>query len=373
VIFYISLHLSTMFAISLCRSKLMIWTASFALLFLHRFAQSQNVMDFNFIPERDYVLEVVIGWLHLRCLSFSLEDRSGRNKMSTLFLYIEYCLYLPLFFFGPILIFPRFEKCIQNENSSNTSDNIRRFAREFAKYTIWILIINCIILRHLHFNAIQVRPHIIEEMPFIALCGVQFCIGLFFMLKYYVLYGLFGAFARLEAIEAPSPPDCVAVIYRYSEMWKTFDKGLYAFLIRYIYVPCCAWTGDGNRSKVTAALLTFLFAFVWHGTMIHVFVWSLLNFIGVAIELIIKEVMAKKASISALEQRLETIVTSMLLLISLLANAFFCSGAEVGMAVTKRTLLSEGIATTLFTVFVMYSACQVTKIIKMVGNGCSKC
>lgn len=57
-------------------------------------------------------------------------------------------------------------------------------------------------------------------------------------MKYVVSYGIAGAFARLDNMEPPPTPRCIARIHVYSQMWKHFDVGLYRFLVKLVTLLC---------------------------------------------------------------------------------------------------------------------------------------
>lgn len=64
-----------------------------------------------------------------------------------------------------------------------------------------------------------------------ALGGFGFGMGQFFFIKYTFIYGTVITIARFdEFFEPPKPPKCISRIYLYSDMWRSFDRGLYDFL-----------------------------------------------------------------------------------------------------------------------------------------------
>lgn len=64
-----------------------------------------------------------------------------------------------------------------------------------------------------------------------ALGGFGFGMGQFFFIKYTFIYGTVITIARFDKFfEPPKPPKCISRIYLYSDMWRSFDRGLYDFL-----------------------------------------------------------------------------------------------------------------------------------------------
>lgn len=77
---------------------------------------------------------------------------------------------------------------------------------------------------------------IVRRLDIWSAAGLGYTLGQFFMTKYLVLYGLPSALAKLDYIEAPPPPKCVGRIHLYSQMWRDFDRGLYNFMLKYLFI-----------------------------------------------------------------------------------------------------------------------------------------
>jgi hypothetical protein len=69
-------------------------------------------------------------------------------------------------------------------------------------------------------------------MGYWTLNGIGYCMAKFFYLKYVIIYGVMGSFARAEGYKAPPHPRCIHRIHRYSDMWRYFDRGFYLFIFR---------------------------------------------------------------------------------------------------------------------------------------------
>ncbi len=48
--------------------------------------------------------------------------------------------------------------------------------------------------------------------------GLGYSLAQFFMLKYYVFYGLPSSLARLDRVEAAGPPICIGRVHLYSQV-----------------------------------------------------------------------------------------------------------------------------------------------------------
>ncbi|KAI5635617.1 MBOAT, membrane-bound o-acyltransferase family domain-containing protein [Phthorimaea operculella] len=131
------------------------------------------------------------------------------------------------------------------------------------------------------------NTRVVRMLPPLALCGGGLWMGAQFHMKYIIIYGTTTAFARLDNIEPPPTPRCIARIHVYSEMWKYFDVGLYRFLAKYIYRP--GFQEISNEYdlpklaiKMMASFATFAFVFMWHGAIKSILVWSILNYLVVS-------------------------------------------------------------------------------------------
>lgn len=52
------------------------------------------------------------------------------------------------------------------------------------------------------------------------------------------------------------------------QVWREFDRGLYAFFKNYIFVPICEPTFSMGR-KITGVLVSYSFVLLWHGFYHH--------------------------------------------------------------------------------------------------------
>lgn len=98
--------------------------------------------------------------------------------------------------------------------------------------------------------------------------------------------------AEFDGMSMYSLPCCPSYIHRYSVLWKDFDRGLYIFLVKYIYAPFVNKLNSLDSKnkvhievkKLLASALTFSYVFLWHNISYDVFIWSALNFLGITIE-----------------------------------------------------------------------------------------
>ncbi|XP_070521933.1 protein-cysteine N-palmitoyltransferase Rasp isoform X2 [Cardiocondyla obscurior] len=242
------------------------------------------------------------------------------------------------------------------------------FTLQLVRYMFWLYLTE-LILHFIYINAMQYHLQVVQNLNSWALYGLGYCMGQFFFNKYFVIYGTCSNLCYLDNIKAPSQPKCIARVHLYSDMWKYFDRGLYKFLIRYIYVPI--QTSKGYIGKLFASFLCFTFIFIWHGIQINIFIWTLLNYIGIVIEdisiAIGKSKQYRKMQNTYLSsrntKRLHCMLASPLLAMSAISNFYFLGGQEIGNIFIQNML--HGSWKSLFILlFFLYCCCQVSLNIK---------
>ena len=50
--------------------------------------------------------------------------------------------------------------------------------------------------------------------------------------RYYLFYGVSSLAAQVDGLDTPPPPKCTSLVYLYSDMWRSFDVGLYNYIHR---------------------------------------------------------------------------------------------------------------------------------------------
>lgn len=103
--------------------------------------------------------------------------------------------------------------------------------------------------------------------------------GVFFHLKYVIIFGIPSLFTLIDGLTPPGPPVCISRISKYSQMWRFFDRGLYDFLKNQVYIPLM---GNATGIELTlrrlgAMIGVFGFVLAWHGTKSNYLMWVLLS------------------------------------------------------------------------------------------------
>jgi len=115
-----------------------------------------------------------------------------------------------------------------------------------VRILIWAFVLEYFLKYYLYSSAFLNYPDLLDQIAIAdpwAAAGFGFSLMLLFFCKYFVLYGIVRAIARLDglvvednenAIEdvMPPPPHCIAHMHQTSYLWLKFDQGLYRFLVK---------------------------------------------------------------------------------------------------------------------------------------------
>ncbi|XP_071579108.1 protein-cysteine N-palmitoyltransferase HHAT isoform X5 [Temnothorax nylanderi] len=344
--------------------------------------------------EKHYILTLLMCWIHLRSISHNMDSIDDQFSNSNNFIQkLAYCLYLPTLFLGPLILYHEFVEsvCMSNyiiyhkESRNSIIDfifqinhpheywNYQRlltFILNLVRYMFWLYVTE-LLLHFIYINAIQYHSQVVQNLNSWALYGLGYCMGQFFLNKYVVIYGTCSSLCYLDNIKAPSQPKCIARIHLYSDMWKHFDRGLYKFLIRYIYVPIQKSQKYRYFGKLFASFSCFTFVFIWHGIQMNIFIWTLLNFIGIVIEDIGVSIGKSKQYhkiqnmylSSRNTKRLHCMLASPLLAISAISNFYFLGGREIGNIFTENILYGSWKSLSIL-LFFLYCCCHVSVDVK---------
>lgn len=117
-----------------------------------------------------------------------------------------------------------------------------------------------------------------------------------------------------------------------------------------------------------SSLFTFIFIFIWHGTTKHIFVWSLLNFLGIILETLGKNISdtekyqlfkIKYLKTDAMETRFKAALCTPLLILSAVSNFYLFAGIDIG-DLYFQCFVKPKIYAVLLICLPMYCCCQVS-------------
>ncbi|XP_011504159.1 PREDICTED: protein-cysteine N-palmitoyltransferase Rasp [Ceratosolen solmsi marchali] len=359
------------------QSKSLSWLIHSITLVIINWAKVSDVIFMEWLlltAEHHYILTTAICWIQLRSISYSIDSIGMYKHIDTcgffkdLLKNIAYCLYLPTLFLGPVILYQQFTDGIDKPFTAWNKTKIITTVYNVMRYSFWILFTN-ICLHYLYFNALLFHGHIVAELSPWAFYGLGYCMGQYFLNKYVVVYGVVSIVCKAEDIEAPVQPKCIGRIHLYSDMWKHFDRGLYKFLLKYIYIPC---NPKSSYGKFFASALCFAFIFLWHGLNFPIFIWAFLNFLGLLLENIVKSTSAyffEKILHNSLspqnKRRLECILISPLLAFSAIANFYFLAGDQIGNMYIWR-IIKDSWQINFILLFILYCCCQTCIEIKQI-------
>ncbi|XP_046351269.2 protein-cysteine N-palmitoyltransferase HHAT-like [Haliotis rufescens] len=326
-------------------------------------------------PEGYYLFIFVLALVILRYASFSLERSryiaaKGNNSTSkekttdcghfSMWDLLLYMFYFPLFFTGPLITYDKFKLQINSPPAVWTRDRVTTSMKGFVRVFFWAFYLE-LAHHYLYYNGLLHNITAVKEMSLWALTGIGYTMGQYFMVKYLVLYDLPGQVARLDNLDPPLGPKCISYIYRYSDMWKFFDRGLYTFLRNYIYIPL-GGSQAGMLMQLLASLMCFLFIYVWHGEEYSLLLWSIFNYIGCSLELLVGQleyttfVSNIKASFlsPAMVRRLRCIIVVPLFLMSCLSVFYFFSGMAFGTVFLQRLIIQATLKSGTALYFLIY-------------------
>ncbi|XP_014210210.1 protein-cysteine N-palmitoyltransferase Rasp [Copidosoma floridanum] len=356
-------------------SKTVSWLVHSITLALIYWAKVSDIVFREWLDLNDedyFLLTTAICWIQLRSISYSLDSINSYKHIHVygffkdLIQNIAYCLYLPTLFLGPIILYHQFTDGIRKPFTRWGKEKLQRTILNLVRYTFWMYFTE-LSLHFLYFNALRFHPEAVIKLEPWEFYGFGYCMGQYFLNKYVVTYGLTSTVCRAEDIDAPPQPKCIGRIHLYSDMWKHFDRGLYKFLLRYIYIPCSPRT---SFRKIFASALCFIFIYLWHGMHLYIFIWSFLNFTGVLIENIAKsssKYLYKNILHDSLndinKRRLECLFATPLLILSAISNFYFFADEEIGH-IYMRKIFQETWKVYVMLLFALYCCCQTSTEIK---------
>lgn len=390
------LHSVVMYLISLFQSKVLVWILSIALISTLNFEPFISWMRLLNPEDSDgksyYMLMFTLALTHLRYTSFCLEyvehvtgTSSPQQDTDTDKLYMEikkeiedtqtdemkfslvdafvYIFYFPLFFCGPIITYDEFSKQMNESAQKPLQENQMISIAFLALRMIFWAVFNEFILHFFYFNALQHNLSVIEDMDLWTLSGIGYCQGQFFMIKYTVMFGIPSVVARTCGIEPPAGPKCIGHIYTYSDMWKFFDRGMYSFIKRYIYLPLGGSQGNIIQ-KLLCSLGCFIFVYIWHGIEYFIFLWTLFNFIGISLEVlgywIDKQtaVCKFKNSMPGIYRRIQGLAVVPLFVMSTFTAFCFFGGSVIGYMYYQKFIVKGWLKSWSIVILVVYCCVQ---------------
>lgn len=308
---------------------------------------------------------------NLRCISFGMEycwrsremEKDKPPKQYSLIDLLVYNFYLPLLANGPVVNFDTFQKTFYQPYKPFTSDEIKSLLWDTARTLWWYFFLE----GYLHFiysTALTHDPRLFSALSNWALTGIMYSQLNIFLVKYKVFYRCTTLLAQVDKIDVPLSPRCVTTLYLITDMWKYFDRGLNAWMIRYIYAPL-GGSRKGVIRQIVASFSSFAFIWLWHGGHVYSIWWFIPNWIGVMIESVAGKVLMLP-SVKRLEdklspagsRRIRAIFGVVTLTCLILSNLVFLCGSEPVWFYIKRIFYFGWPSSALLILFTMYLIVQ---------------
>ncbi|KAG7172301.1 cysteine N-palmitoyltransferase HHAT-like [Homarus americanus] len=273
---------------------------------------------------------------------------------------LGYCLYLPFLCTGPYMPFTDFQTGLAEPYRTWTLKRVAGVGLQVIRF-LWWMGFTQFLLYQFYAPSLHFMPQLMKKMSSWSMAGFVYFLTAFLQLKYVVLYGLPSVLARVEGYDPPRHPRCTLMTYRFSDVWRYFDHGLYRFMLKHIYIP---WVGSEPSMvrQLQGTALVFTFVYVWHGVTTQIFWWATINFFGVVAEKIgdhISRMSAYEALESrwlpgAWQRRFHGLLAVFLYVPSLTALVIFISNLDNAKAIGHRIFISGFPQCTLSIFFFMF-------------------
>ncbi|GIY85249.1 hypothetical protein CDAR_508081 [Caerostris darwini] len=323
--------------------------------------------NFTMGVQESFLFDVALAWLILKSLSFAIDRIDAKVYKNVEILdfcsILAYSLYLPVVFTGPVINYETFHyQMLKTAHPLSLKELILRICH-LLKIILWYFVYE-FLLHFIYSSAVQFYPHEVKNFDSWALCGLGYALPMMFFLKYFVTYGVPKAIAKLEDIELPPPPKCISCIHLSSFLWRHFDRGLYLWLLRYLYYPAInnEWT---FLRKIHALCLCFGFVCLWHGMDKSICLSSAINCALVVSEILTKFLLTTKVGHyfekipAAMRSRISAAFATPHFLMMCISCCFFLSNFDIGMLLIKRTILGDIIPLGPL-LLIMYCGCHVS-------------
>lgn len=216
--------------------------------------------------------------------------RSSQSRPSSdysLFNYLTYALYPPLFIAGPIISFNDFTSQLQNPPKIPTT-NVLRYGVRF----LFCLLTMEFILHFMYVNAIKDSKAWIGETP-LELSMVGFWNLIIVWLKLLIPWRFFRLWSLADGVDPPeNMVRCMANNYSTMGFWRSWHRSYNLWIVRYIYIPV---GGARNTFGIPATLLVFTFVALWHDLSLKLLTWGWLVTLFILPEIVGKTVLCPQA------------------------------------------------------------------------------
>jgi len=262
------------------------------------------------------------------------QNTSLEIKAYSLLNALNYVMYPPLYFAGPIASFNAFTSQLARPQYTVT----------FVSWISHVIrLVICLLLQTWLQCYASVSSSLYSDRPaFIAVVGGHslnaFSAAILVLIDMYLRYLIIWRFARLVALlddvdVVDNMLHCFAASPSFVTFWRSWHASFNVWIVRYLYVPL-----GGSRRKMILVWIVFIFVGVWHVTGWHLVVWAIANALGFSLEIILRP-------------RLPTLVADILALFGLVfANVFILGFWQAQFLLSTAFFSSSSPSETLSTI-----------------------
>lgn len=193
-------------------------------------------------------------------------DVSHSNSTYSMYNYLLYMLYSPLFMAGPIMTFNDF--IFQHKKGPLASLSLKRVSFYALRLVFCILVMETL----LHFCYVVA---VSQEKAWAGDSAFQISmIGFFNLniiwLKLLIPWRLFRLWSMIDGIDPPeNMVRCMDNNFSALSFWRAWHRSFNRWIIRYVYGPI-----GGSSRPILNSLIVFSFVAIWHDIQLRLLVWG---------------------------------------------------------------------------------------------------
>ncbi|CAJ0931870.1 unnamed protein product, partial [Mesorhabditis belari] len=320
------------------KHQIAVWTSSLPIMYFlmhHTFALGADI----------FLVLLFVSYTLLSFISYNLETIKGPVRKEDDTYFKEYIRMMFYAFYQPylvslIVLYPDFER--QYAERKERARDWKATGFFALRIAFWWALME-FSLHFLYHEAILKDLEYAGSLSKDKFVSLGMAMGMFFHLKYVVIFGLPTLIAKMDNMQPMDGPICIVGVVLYSKVWRAFDRGLYQFFKMYIFIPICYPTFSLPR-KIFGVFVSFGFVLLWHGFYHHNYVWIGLNIVALFVEMSSKAFysieavkMWREKNISDVNfRRTLGILQIVPYAFGLYSNFYFLGGSEVGALFVKR-------------------------------------
>ncbi|XP_064455641.1 protein-cysteine N-palmitoyltransferase Rasp-like isoform X1 [Ornithodoros turicata] len=292
--------------------------------------------------DKGVLIDVGTCYAFLRSLSFAL-DCIERDTVPPLWKTLAYYLYLPNFFWGPLMNYSDFEQELDRPPTP--------WSFSKRSFGLFLNLVRCYVLYlfynlHTHYFYHQVlsyHPHIVETLDAWSAAGFCFLSSFSIFLEYRIFLLLGESVAALDGLRLHPAPMCIARLYSMAHLWKYFNRGFHLWAARYFYIPFVG-RDKPNGLKVIGAGLCFGIIWFGHNGGAAISAWCSINCLTVLLEKFVIHFGTTCYGVSIqdrfpnLVRQLQLILYTTSFLLVYMSNMFLATGWRVPFIVFNKLI-----------------------------------